>query len=74
MTRRLYSLLWWLALPAVPARLRWRGRTEAGFRPHWAERLGFYGPPPGHPDNTTVSAVSVGEKPAAEAPVRGDAG
>src|SRR5206468_3802693 len=41
--RRLYSLLWWLALPLVLGRLWWRGRREPGYRQHLGERLGFYG-------------------------------
>ena len=66
MTRHLYSLLWWLALPAVLARLWWRGRKEPGYRLHWAERLGFYGPRQGHRNTIMVHAVSVGETRAAE--------
>ena len=70
MNRTLYSLLWWLALPLVLARLWWRGRKEPGYRAHWGERLGFYGPPPhdqrsGRP-TFMVHAVSVGETRAAE--------
>jgi 3-deoxy-D-manno-octulosonic-acid transferase len=66
MTRRLYSLMWWLALPAVLARLWWRGRKEPGYRLHWAERLGFYGPRQHHRQTIMVHAVSVGETRAAE--------
>ncbi|MES3025118.1 MAG: lipid IV(A) 3-deoxy-D-manno-octulosonic acid transferase [Pseudomonadota bacterium] len=69
--RALYSLMWWLALPLVLARLWWRGRKEAGYRAHWGERLGFYGP---RADGVRaksaptlwVHAVSVGETRAAE--------
>lgn len=66
--RLLYSLLWWLALPLVLARLWLRGRKEPGYRQHWRERLGWYG-------NASMSAaapvlwvhaVSVGETRAAE--------
>ena len=31
---RLYSLMWWLAMPLVLGRLWWRGRQEAGYRQH----------------------------------------
>ena len=41
--RIFYSVMWWLALPLVLARLWLRGRKEPGYRQHWGERLGFYG-------------------------------
>ncbi len=41
--RLIYSIAWWLALPLVLLRLFVRGRKEAGYRQHIAERLGFYG-------------------------------
>ncbi|KQQ47301.1 3-deoxy-D-manno-octulosonic acid transferase [Duganella sp. Leaf126] len=66
--RWLYSLLWWLALPLVLARLWLRGRREPGYRRHWGERLGVYGaavPDAGAPV-LWVHAVSVGETRAAE--------
>ncbi len=40
--RRLYSLMWLLALPLVCLRLWWRGRREPGYRQHWQERFGWY--------------------------------
>lgn len=68
MNRTLYSLLWWLALPLVLARLWWRGRKEPGYRAHWGERLGFYGAREQGTARPTfmVHAVSVGETRAAE--------
>jgi 3-deoxy-D-manno-octulosonic-acid transferase len=63
-----YSLMWWLALPLVLARLWWRGRLEPGYRGHIGERLGFHGrqaPWTGGP-TIMVHAVSVGETRAAE--------
>ena len=67
--RLLYSVMWWLALPAVLLRLWWRGRKEPGYRQHVPERLGFY-PRAGHdqaiPKFLWVHAVSVGETRAAE--------
>jgi len=65
-SRVLYSLAWWLALPLVLARLWWRGRKEPGYRAHWAERLGFPGAAPSHRLTLWVHAVSVGETRAAE--------
>jgi 3-deoxy-D-manno-octulosonic-acid transferase len=66
MSRTLYSLLWWLALPLVLARLWWRGRQERGYRRHLGERFGFYGPPLPARLTIMVHAVSVGETRAAE--------
>ena len=77
MARFLYTLLWWLALPLILARLWLRGRQEPGYRQHWAERLGCYAarpkPHPGHssPSHASeltiwVHAVSVGETRASE--------
>jgi 3-deoxy-D-manno-octulosonic-acid transferase len=66
MKRGVYSALWRLALPAVLARLWWRGRKEPGYRQHWAERLGRYGAAPPKRLTIVVHAVSVGETRAAE--------
>jgi 3-deoxy-D-manno-octulosonic-acid transferase len=66
MKRGVYSALWRLALPAVLARLWWRGRKEPGYRRHWAERLGRYGPALPPRLTILVHAVSVGETRAAE--------
>ncbi|MFT5644247.1 MAG: 3-deoxy-D-manno-octulosonic-acid transferase, partial [Janthinobacterium sp.] len=66
--RFLYTLMWWLALPLVLARLWLRGRQEPGYREHWPERLGLYGaaPAPAPGMALWVHAVSVGETRAAE--------
>ena len=66
MNRTLYSGLWWLAMPAVLARLWWRGRKEPGYRQHWGERLSLAGPAPSGRPTILVHAVSVGETRAAE--------
>jgi 3-deoxy-D-manno-octulosonic-acid transferase len=66
MSRSLYSLLWWLALPLVLARLWWRGRKEPGYRQHMAERFGWYGARLPARLTFMVHAVSVGETRAAE--------
>lgn len=66
MSRLLYSLAWWLALPLVLGRLWWRGRKEPGYRAHWAERLGFPGAAPSRRPTLWVHAVSVGETRASE--------
>ncbi|VXC54332.1 lipid IV(A) 3-deoxy-D-manno-octulosonic acid transferase [Massilia sp. 9I] len=66
MSRVLYSLAWWLALPLVFGRLWWRGRKEPGYRMHWAERLGFPDVPASNRLTLWVHAVSVGETRASE--------
>ena len=65
MIRLLYSLAWWVALPAVFLRLIWRGRKEPGYRRHLLERFGVYARVPSVP-RIWVHAVSVGETRAAE--------
>ncbi len=69
LSRRLYSLAWYLALPLALFRLWSRGRKEPGYRLHVAERFGIYRT---LKDRDTrrkviwVHAVSVGETRAAE--------
>ena len=64
--RHFYTLMWCLALPLVLARLWWRGRNEPGYRQHWRERLGCYGPATSAQHTLWVHAVSVGETRASE--------
>jgi 3-deoxy-D-manno-octulosonic-acid transferase len=66
--RLFYSLMWWLALPLVLARLWLRGKQEPGYRRHWSERLGCYGARQPSPYRLPIwlHAVSVGETRAAE--------
>jgi len=64
--RIFYTLMWYLALPLVLARLWWRGRKEPGYRAHWGERLGSYGATAGAMPTLWLHAVSVGETRAAE--------
>lgn len=63
--RLLYSIAWWVALPAVFLRLIWRGRKEPGYRRHLLERFGVYARVPLVP-RIWVHAVSVGETRAAQ--------
>jgi 3-deoxy-D-manno-octulosonic-acid transferase len=63
--RRLYTLLWWLAIPALPLRLWWRGRREPGYRAHVGERFGRYRGAAPHGEVLWVHAVSLGETRAA---------
>ena len=66
MKRGTYSLLWRLAMPLVLGRLWWRGLREPGYRKHWNERLGNYGPRGAGWHTLWIHAVSVGETRAAE--------
>jgi 3-deoxy-D-manno-octulosonic-acid transferase len=67
--RALYTLLWYLAVPVLLARLWWRGRAEPGYRTGVAERFGAYDfERPAH--IIWIHAVSVGEARAAEPLVR----
>ena len=66
MKRGTYSLLWRLAMPLVLGRLWWRGMREPGYRKHWNERLGKYGPRGAGWHTLWIHAVSVGETRAAE--------
>ena len=67
--RTLYSLLFYLALPAVLGRLYWRGIKAPQYRRRWRERLGFYSPRSRKPV-LWLHAVSVGEVEAAAELVR----
>jgi len=63
--RRLYTLLWTLALPLALLRLLWRSRKAPAYRRRWAERLGRFDPP-ARTGGVWVHAVSVGETQAAQ--------
>lgn len=65
MSRFLYSLLLYLALPFVPVKLLWRGIKQPAYRKHWGERFGFYSVPVSKPV-VWLHCVSVGETRAAE--------
>lgn len=67
--RRLYTLLLYLLLPAVLARLLWRARREPGYLEHVAERFGRYPTAPEQPV-IWIHAVSVGETRAAAPLIR----
>ena len=58
--RYLYSLLLYLLIPFVLVRLVWRSRRASAYRRRWAERFGFFDPPPLR-SPVWVHAVSVGE-------------
>ncbi|HEY5719372.1 MAG TPA: lipid IV(A) 3-deoxy-D-manno-octulosonic acid transferase [Gammaproteobacteria bacterium] len=58
--RALYSLLLYLLVPAVVARLAWKGLNDPAYRGRWRERFG-HAPPGLRPGGLWVHAVSVGE-------------
>ncbi|MBL8386131.1 MAG: 3-deoxy-D-manno-octulosonic acid transferase, partial [Burkholderiales bacterium] len=64
MARVLYSLLLWLGLPLVLARLLWRARAQPDYLRHWPERFGRYAGRARQPV-IWLHAVSVGEARAA---------
>jgi 3-deoxy-D-manno-octulosonic-acid transferase len=68
-TRLAYTLLLYLLVPYVLARLAWRGRRQPGYLRHVAERFGYYAAAPDAP-LIWLHAVSVGETRAAEPLVR----
>lgn len=62
--RFFYTLLLYLALPWILARLYWRGFKAPDYRRRWTERFGYFPPMP-QPGCLWVHAVSVGETRAA---------
>jgi 3-deoxy-D-manno-octulosonic-acid transferase len=58
--RLLYTLLLYLLLPLVLARLLWRSLKAPAYRQRWAERFGWFNPP-NHWGGLWIHAVSVGE-------------
>jgi len=70
MGRGLYTLLLRISLPFIIVRLWWRGRREAGYREHVAERFGRYTLQP-KASLVWLHAVSVGEARASAPLVRG---
>ncbi|HMW46945.1 MAG TPA: lipid IV(A) 3-deoxy-D-manno-octulosonic acid transferase, partial [Cellvibrionaceae bacterium] len=63
--RRLYTLIWYLALPIILGRLIWRSIKAPGYRSHIAERLGFITPITSSKPCLWIHAVSLGESIAA---------
>jgi 3-deoxy-D-manno-octulosonic-acid transferase len=61
-----YSLLLWLMLPWVLAKLWWRGRREPGYRDQIGSRFGSYQVEPPAGPLIWIHAVSVGETRAAQ--------
>ena len=61
----LYSALLYALIPFALLRLWWRGRRQAGYRQHIAERFGYYAIRPQQPI-LWLHSVSVGETRAAE--------
>ena len=66
MSRRLYTLGWFLATPLVLAYLLWRARRQPEYREHWRERWGFHPQRRGNQRLIWIHAVSVSETRAAQ--------
>lgn len=63
--RWFYTLVFYLSLPLILARLLWRARKAPAYARRWGERFGLF-PPPGFESPVIwVHAVSVGESIAA---------
>lgn len=60
MTRAIYTLMLYLALPVIALRLLWRARLAPAYRARWGERFALAGAKP-HGPAIWVHAVSVGE-------------
>lgn len=63
--RWLYTLIFYLAIPLILARLLWRARKAPAYRRRWAERFGVFPEPELKSPVIWVHAVSVGESIAA---------
>jgi 3-deoxy-D-manno-octulosonic-acid transferase len=61
----LYTLVFYLVLPFVMARLLWRARKAPAYARRWAERFGIFPAPALRKPTIWVHAVSVGESIAA---------
>jgi len=63
--RLIYTLIFYLAMPAIVLRLWWRGRKAPAYRRRWRERFGYVEPVATDADDNQpvvwVHAVSVGE-------------
>lgn len=72
MWRHLYSLILYLAMPGILARLWWRGLREPVYRERMGERFGFYRTKASDADRDVIwiHAVSMGETRAAALLVR----
>lgn len=67
--RKLYSIVFTLAVPFLFLRLLWRSRRNPDYRERWLERLGFFTPPE-KKGGIWLHAVSTGEAIAAVPLVR----
>lgn len=62
--RHLYTILLYLSVPLILARLYWRGHKAPDYRCRWGERFGLFPPLP-EPGCIWIHAVSLGETRAA---------
>lgn len=66
MSRWLYSIAWYLAMPLLLAHLLWRSRRQPAYRRHLGERFGLHRPRADLQPLVWLHAVSVGETRAAQ--------
>lgn len=65
LSRRLYTLLHYLSLPAIMIRLLWRSRYTTAYRQRWSERFGYIQRVTETDASIWIHAVSLGEANAA---------
>lgn len=65
LSRRLYTLLHYLSLPAIMLRLLWRSRYTIAYRQRWSERFGYIKRVTETDASIWIHAVSLGEANAA---------
>lgn len=65
LSRRLYTFLHYLALPAIMVRLLWRSRYTVAYRQRWSERFGYIKRVTETDASIWIHAVSLGEANAA---------
>ncbi len=59
--RYLYTLIYFIAIPAILTRLLWKSRRNPHYRKRWNERFGYFKRLPKDQSSIWVHAVSVGE-------------
>jgi 3-deoxy-D-manno-octulosonic-acid transferase len=68
--RRVYSVIFALALPFILARFCWQATRNRSYRDRWRQRLAWYAATPGINSPLWIHAVSVGEVGAAAPLIR----
>jgi len=61
LSRHVYTILYYLSLPAIIARMLWRSRYTTAYRQRWSERFGFISNVTKNKGSIWIHAVSLGE-------------